>query len=732
MLTKIWRYSHFYLTVSSFLFLLLAAVTGAFLAFKPVQDKLQPYHIKNSENTSLAQVIDTLKNKYEEVLDLEVDKNYFVKATVFSMEADLDGQFYIHPIHGNKIADIPPKNTFFEFLTNFHRSLFLKTPGRIFVGITSFLLFLIAITGLLLAIKRQGGFLKFCSKIVNDKSIQYNHVALGRILLIPIIIIALTGTYLSMDRFSLLPENNVEVIEQKTSSQQNIAFSEFPIFKNTSLKEVQKLEFPFSSDEEDFFILNLHDKELKIHQKTGDIVQTTHYPFIQILHTLSFNLHTGNGSILWSLVLFLSSLAILYFMYSGTVIALKRLSSKTKNKHKATDANFIILIGSENGGTKRLAKTLQLALLNANQKVFLDDLNNYSNYPNAEQLIVITSTYGQGEPPNNANLFLNKLAEVKIHHPFKTHVIGLGSLSYPKFCEFAKEIHKQALLKDGMTVTSDTPLLIHNQNYEQFRNWVIDWSNSLNLNLEIPKELSAKKKKEITFKIIDKQSVTDKYDETFTLTLSVQKRKKFVPGDLLGITPPNETSERLYSIGKTAKGDMLLSIKKHSHGVCSNYLNNLKISDSLQANIQQNKEFHFPKKAKHVVFIANGTGIAPFLGMMHQQTKANVSLYWGTRTYESENLYKPYITEALHTKTLNNYEATFSKEVIEYNYVQELLERDHKNIAITLKNKGTIMLCGSINMRDDVFIQLEKICTKHQLHPFSYYKDNGQILTDCY
>lgn len=732
MLKKIWRYSHFYLTVSSFLFLFLATVTGAFLAFEPIQEKLQPFHIKNAENVSVAQLIDTLNNSYEEVLYIEVDKNYFVKASVFSMDLDGDGQFYINPFDGNKIADIPPKNIFFKFLTNFHRSLFLKTPGRIFIGITSFLLFLIAITGLLLAIKRQGGFLKFCSKIINDKSIQYNHLALGRLLLIPIIILALSGTYLSMNRFSLLPETNTCTKQQKSISEGTIAFSEFPVFKNTTLKDIQKLEFPFSTNAEDFFVLNLKDKELKIHQKTGEVVQSTYYPITKIFAVLSFNLHTGVGSIIWSLVLFISTLSIFYFMYSGSIIAFKRLRSKTKNKYKPNEAHFIILIGSENGGTKKLGKILQQSLLKAGKKVFIDDLNNYTNYTNIEQLIIITSTYGDGEPPSNANLFLSKLQQTKINKPFNCHVIGLGSFSYPKFCEFSKDIHNQVLLQENINVSSKKPVLIHNQNYEQFRKWILEWASTLSLNLEMPLELSSKKQKETVFKVIEKQNITDEYDETFKLTLKTKKRKKIVPGDLLGITPPNETLERLYSIGKNTNGDILLSIKKHSHGICSNYLNSLTPSQELKVTIKKNKAFHLPKKAKHIVLIANGTGIAPFLGMIHQKTKASISLYWGTRTKTSEELFKPQILEAIHKKTLQEYNVALSKETSPYDYVQDLISRDENNIAKTLKNGGTIMICGSIAMRDTVFILLEKICSKNNLSPFETYNSKGQVLTDCY
>ncbi len=733
MLNKLWRYSHFYLTVSSSLFLLLATITGAFLAFEPITEKLQPHYIKNAEDVSIAQLIITLNNKYEEVLEVEVDKNYFVNASVFSMDEALDGQFYINPINGNKIADIPPKSPFFEFLTNFHRSLFLKTTGRVFVGIISFLLFLISITGLLLAIKRQGGIIQFCSKIINDKSIQYNHVALGRLFLIPILILALSGTYLSMDRFSLLPKKVAVVNTQKTISKNTIPFSDFPIFKNTTLKEIKKLEFPFSTDEEDFFILNLHDKELKIHQKTGEIVETTNYPFTKILSELSFNLHTGSGSIIWSLVLFTTALSILYFMYSGSIITLKRLRSKTKNKYKYNEANYIILVGSENGTTKGLAKVLQKALLKADKKVYVDDLNNYKNYPNIQQLIIITSTYGQGEPPSNANLFLSKLHQIKIDTPFTCHVIGLGSYAYPKFCEFAKDIQHQVLLKNNINVPTKNPLLIHNQDYAQFKNWALQWANGLDLNLELPKELSVKKQKEIVFKVVDKQNVVDEYDETFRLTLKAKKHIKFTSGDLLGITPPNETSERLYSIGKDTNGNLLLSIKKHTHGICSNYLNNLIKDQELNVTLQTNKAFHLPKKSKQVILIANGTGIAPFLGMMEENIdRKKMHMYWGAKTTNSFNLYKEHVNKALQKGTLTNFKTAYSRNQAKKIYVQNLIKKDKELFLEVLKDKGCIMICGSIAMQKEVIKELQQICTDNLSKDFSYYQNRKQIKMDCY
>ncbi len=76
----------------------------------------------------------------------------------------------------------------------------------------------------------------------------------------------------------------------------------------------------------------------------------------------------------------------------------------------------------------------------------------------------------------------------------------------------------------------------------------------------------------------------------------------------------------------------MLSIKKHQLGVCSSYLRQLRVGDFITSKIQQNKDFHFPNRAKEVILIANGTGIAPFLGMIEKNNKTKVHLFWGGRT----------------------------------------------------------------------------------------------------
>ncbi|MEM9884839.1 MAG: PepSY domain-containing protein [Bacteroidota bacterium] len=727
-----WRYSHFALAVSSSLFVLLATLTGVFLAFEPIENKLQDFYVKGAKELTLADVIDSLRTNYDEILTLEVDANQFVAVDVFSMEEELNGKFYINPFNAQKIGDIPEKRPVFEFMTVLHRSLFLKKLGRIFVGVNSFLLLLIALTGFTLFLKRQKGIRHVFDKLVKERSPQYYHVVLGRWMLLPIIIITLTGVYLSLLRFEMIPQVEAAWIgsEKELSEEPALSPSDFEIFKNTKLAEVRSLEFPFSTEVEDFFILSLKDRELKINQITGDIVDTLRYPFVNRLSTTSFDLHTGRGSILWSIVLAIAGLNILYFMYSGALISYKRLTSKVKNKIPAEAAECVILVGSENGSTRNFGKLLQKSLLQAQKKVFIDDLNNYQAYENMEDLVVLTSTYGVGEPPANASRFLHLLPTVVQKKESQFSVVGFGSLSYPDFCQYALDVD-EALSQQADFSQVQAPYLIHNQSYTSFKTWAEKWGKQKGLRLELPAQLVQKKQKTHQFTILEKQSVDDSYSETFSLLLQ-PSTQKFQSGDLLGIAPPSDPVERQYSIAKVDHDKILLSIKRHEKGICSNYLNDLAVGESFEGILHKNKDFHLVRNTKCVLLVGNGTGIAPYLGMMQQKSRTELHLYWGGRTAASFALYRDRIEKAMEQATLCTYQTVYSKEGGADRYVQDLLAKDAEKLVAQLEAGSYIYLCGSIAMQNGVLELLENIVQARNARPLSYFQNKGQIRMDCY
>ena len=728
MTISIWRYSHLTLAISSALFIVIASLTGVILAFEPISNKIKPYASENLNTISISETIGVLQEKYDEVITIEIDENDFVSASIINKEGE-NKTFYINPKTGENIGGIIKKSALFEFATNLHRSLFLKTTGRFIIAAVSLLLLLISITGTILIARRQGGFSKIFTNIVKEDFNQYYHIFYCRYFLIPIIIITLSGIYLSLDKFSLLPKKNhkYEKLEiDKVAS--NLKVTNFDFFKSKKLNEIQNIEFPFSKDEEDYFQVKTLNNEFSIHQFNGQIIKKKKQDLVTLGSYYSLIFHTGKGSIIWSLILFLSCLVILFFVFSGFSMTLKRKKKTTKiiNETTKDNAEIIILVGSETGSTIRFAIAFKNALIKVNKKVLVSEMNDYDTYENAKNIIVFTATYGDGEAPINAHKFLKLFKSIQQKNNLKYAVLGFGSMQYPEFCKFAVLV--DASLQVSTNFTSEMPLFkIDDQNLKSFKNWTAQWSILNDLALEINENDILEAHENKKFKIIDSSKIN--IDTTFLVTLKPQKKIKFTSGDLLSIIPEEETSKRYYSIARI-DNKLLLSVKKHEFGICSNYLYNLNKGESTNGVIQQNKKFHFPKKVNEVILIANGTGIAPFLGMIQENKKVKVHLFWGGKTKKSLDIYNKYIIAALENKTLTSLNVAYSQE--QKIYVQDLLESQTKLISNVLREDGVIMICGSLSMLSGVEKVIDKIASQQLNSSIQTLRDNKQIKSDCY
>ncbi|MFL9830909.1 PepSY domain-containing protein [Flavobacterium sp. ST-87] len=726
MTLSFWRYSHLALAVFSAAFLFLASVTGTILAVDAIQEKIPPHRVENFDDITLGQTLPVLRKIYPEITEVSIDHNQFVNLQAIDNDGN-DVNAYINPLTGKIIGTPVKKSDFINWVTGLHRSLFLHETGRFIIGINSFLLVLITISGFALVINRQRGLRNFFSKIIKEYFAQYYHVLLGRLALIPILIIALSGTYLSMERFHLFENKN----ENQTETPPTTAAKKTLDLKNTSLAEVTKIEFPFSDDPEDYYIFELTDRKIEVNQYSNEIISEELFPATQLLSDLSLDLHTGRANGIWAFILGLASLNILFFIYSGFAMTLKRRASRIKNKFKAEESKYILLVGSENGSSLRFANAILKQITDNGEKAHLAQLNNYSLYPKAEHLLIFTSTYGLGDPPSNAGKFVNLLEKYTQQQSIHYSVIGFGSKSYPDFCGYAKEVDTLLATKNW----ANRFLALHTVNdksAEEFVNWVKLWSAQTGIALtttpsvynHIPKGLQQ-------LMVLDKTAISAT-EKTFLLTLRAGIRSKFTSGDLLAIYPANDNRERLYSIGKK-EGNIQLAVKLHPEGLGSEFLYNLKPGDTIKAQIINNHAFHFPKKTSQVALISNGTGIAPFLGMITQnRKKVPIHLYSGFRqkTDITAN-YEKFASEMIQKQYLSHFHIAYSREE-NHHYVMDLIQMDADFFADLLKNDGIIMICGALAMQFDVEEILDTICIFKNNTTLSAYKAKGQILTDCY
>lgn len=732
MIISVWRYSHLALAVSSFLLLALASVTGIILAVEPIVQKTQPYRVERFDAITLAQTLPVLKKKYSEITELTVDANGFVQL----QGSDADGESltaYVDPRTGNVLGTPTKQSEFFQWVTALHRSLFLHEAGRFFIGLTAFLLLLITVSGTALIIQRQRGVKRFFTRIVRDNFAQYYHVVLGRLSLIPIFIIALSGTYLSLDRFQLLgktekvsPKIDFDAVKSVPKRQ----LADMPVFQNIRLADVQRIEFPFAEDPEEFYTLKLRDRDLTVNQLTGDILNETPYPTTVLLANLSLDLHTGRTSAVWAIILAIASANILFFIWSGFSITLKRRGKRVKNKFTAAESRFVILVGSENGSTFRFAQLVYEQLIQQGEKTYLTELNNYTTYPNAEHLLVLTATYGLGDAPTNAGRFAQLLEKYPQPQSVRYSVVGFGSRAYPDFCQFAFEANTLLSHQPWAKPLIDIHT-VNDRSPDEFRLWAEAWSQQAARPMPVSTEqlhLPAPRLDKLT---VTTNTRTSQPDGTFLVRLRPGRRQSVASGDLLAVYPASDYRERLYSIGVVDR-EVQLSVRLHPNGLGSGYLHDLTPGETIRARLVSNAHFHFPRKAPAVVLIANGTGIAPFLGMIDQnQQQTPCHLYCGFRHRTSFAVYQELLEAGQSAGKLTSLHVAFSREG-DKQYVSDLLTRDAGFLANVLQTKGILMLCGSLAMQKDVLTLLETICQQQLNQPLSHYQSHGQVLMDCY
>ncbi|ESU19112.1 hypothetical protein FCR2A7T_25350 [Flavobacterium cauense R2A-7] len=211
-----------------------------------------------------------------------------------------------------------------------------------------------------------------------------------------------------------------------------------------------------------------------------------------------------------------------------------------------------IVYGTETGNSKKLASQLQ-ALLKKN-KIQSKAVDAFQ-YPiekleNEAFLIVIMSTQGEGDPPQNAIKFFDNLSNSSVNLS-KTQfaVLGLGDSSYPLFCRAGEAIDEQ-LKRLGAQ-----PAVAFQKADVDYVQTAELWFNELLAAIQhsgktvIPQkkniESTATAKKTYTGIISHKVVLNDMGSNktTYHIEIATEEELSYEPGDAIGFYPKNNKDE---------------------------------------------------------------------------------------------------------------------------------------------------------------------------------------------
>ncbi|WP_343189345.1 assimilatory sulfite reductase (NADPH) flavoprotein subunit [Buchnera aphidicola] len=256
-------------------------------------------------------------------------------------------------------------------------------------------------------------------------------------------------------------------------------------------------------------------------------------------------------------------------------------SNKINDKNNSIvneTCNIIIMYASQTGNSRLLAEKLYKKFLNLKISVKLFNVYEYKfrNIVNENFFILIISTHGEGEVPDNAFSFYKYLFSNKIKklNNFYYSVFGLGDKSYEYFCKAGKDFDSRFSKLGGISLL---PRVDADIDYKDiFNNWMnkilkiikkksknFNFKNNFSLNNN--KIILNKYTKNNPFKanVLINQKITGRNSKKDIYHIEIDLMNsniKYSPGDALGVWFENDSSLilKILNLLNISKNDLVV------------------------------------------------------------------------------------------------------------------------------------------------------------------------------
>lgn len=373
-----------------------------------------------------------------------------------------------------------------------------------------------------------------------------------------------------------------------------------------------------------------------------------------------------------------------------------------------TRADWVVAHASQTGQAEMLAREAADALHSAGHAVALLPLSGLDSTAllRARRLLLVASTTGEGDPPDNAAGFVRQcMGDTAIDlAQLEYGMLALGDRAYGDFCGFGH------MLDEWLRATGARPLfgMIEVDDHDPAA--LQDWRGELDgLGVHVTADVGIPQAQ--TWRLQSRRLLNPGSPgapaHDLVLEPAASPRPAWRAGDIAVVHPPGADASREYSIASTpAEGHLRLLVREHRRtdgtpGLGSGWLaRRLEPGEELQVGIRSNPRFHVPPDDRPLVLIGNGTGIAGLRALLHERIKAGHHRNWllfGERTAAHDRHYGAELDAWRARGELQRLDMAFSRDPGGPRYVQDLVALHGEELQQWMGNTASIHVCGSLH-----------------------------------
>ena len=721
------------------LLVMLLSLSGAALSVFPAADRLSAPQAE--ANLTVAELASHIKAQHPTVE--QIKRAPSGRITAYWFEGDVANAATIDPATGKALGSADP-NPVQRFLTNLHRSLFLDDSGRMVMAVGALAMLVLALTGMLLVARRAGGWRRWFSPLKGPLAGRL-HVEIARIAVAGLMLSSVTALWMTASTFGLLPDQPAAIVmPADVSGQTGADVGRMSVLQNTPVASLRELSFPAADDPTDVFTLKTDTGQGFIDQGTGKTLVWSQSGFWQRVSETIYMLHTGQGAAVLGLLLGYLALGVPVMAVTGLIMWLSARRGRPRIRANAAigKAQTVVLVGSEGGSTWGFAATLHKALHDAGQSVHTAALSRFdaAQLGHAQHVIIMASTYGNGDEPASAKGFLAKLAAMDKAPAASLAVLGFGDSSFPEFCGYAEKVAQLAARK-GWRELLDVAT-VDRQSAQDFTRWGSDLATVLGLPIELHHQATPPATSALT--LVSRRDYGAEVQAPsailrFSLPrLSLWQRLKgagfarFEAGDLLGVVPQGSAVPRFYSLASAAAdGFVEIVVRRQPGGLCSGQLTALEPGDSIAAFLKSNPAFRPGEGEAPVILVGAGSGIGPLAGFVRANAgRRAMHLFFGMRHAASDFLYGDELAQWQAEGRLKKLFTAASRGQRPH-YVQDALNLQAAHVRGLIQQGARIMVCGGREMAAGVSETLAHILAPSGLTP-AMLRAEGRYVEDVY